>query len=76
MMNRAAFLLCLSLASCATAPQPVTISGGAVCEGLRPDFPLTFHVAKASVGGGPGEDQKDTVAHNRRVNARFASLCP
>lgn len=71
--------LSLLLGGCLGSSEPPpspTVPAGAICQGMRPDFPMTYHVAVGSPGGGHGEDQPDTIARAKRINARFASLCP
>jgi len=81
MLTRTACLLTLSalLGGCvgSDAPPPSpTIPAAAVCQGMRADLPAPYHVAMGSPGGAHGEDQPDTIARLKRINARFASLCP
>lgn len=68
----------LSLTACAgeraAAIQP---SANAQCEALRPEFPLTYDVgADGKSADQAGFDTRKTALAIRRVNARFAAICP
>ena len=69
--------LALILSACASAPQPSASKLDGGCEAMRGLLPMPFRAdRKTGHTGGPGEDQPDTVARIRAVNAAFRAACP
>ena len=61
----------LPLGGCLGDHAPPRASNAAVCEALRPSFPIDYHGGYRGVGG----DRTDTISRIRAANARFDAAC-
>ena len=61
----------LPLAGCLNDRAPQRANSAAVCEAMRPSFPIAYHGGYRGVGG----DSTDTISRIRAANARFIAAC-
>lgn len=66
MLTRTILTAALSLALGGCDSLTVTTSDAAICEAMRPSFPIKFH---------GNTDSADTIKEIRQANARFAAAC-